>query len=160
MSDMAPKRSDDSPRYVVERGAHGYLVVSRTDGEEMTHKEFVWLQNIISLSLRAERIGEQRAEFAPKDDVDEIVTFLAQQHLDRRIPFKAFAQIVGVHTTTLSELSRGRRRGYLDIVRPWAYFLGFDIVAIPRALGKAVRRLVEDYLEEHTINTSVVDEER
>lgn len=161
MSDMAAKPRTEVSRYVVERHPHGYLVVSRRDEKEMTHQEYVWLKNVIALSLRAERIGEQRnpSLAARADEVDEVIKFLADQHSERRIPFKAFVDIMQMHPTTLSELSKGRRRGYLDVVRPWAYFLGFDIVAIPLSLGKVVRDLVTAHLKTNTLNTSVFEED-
>lgn len=149
-----PKHS----RYeVMNHPSHGYVMISRRDGQKMSQLEYKMVRNMLAVALRAEQIGVERSNTRERTsdfDVDEIILMLGHQHKARRIPLSHFSKIIGVHITTLTELYKGRRRAYLDLVRPWAYFMGFDIMAVPMPLKGAVRALVAAWMKENTVDTA------
>lgn len=158
MSEDFAEPNDKKSRYeVMNHPSHGYVMISRRDGQNVSHLEYKMIRNMLAVALRAEQIGiersnaiEQKTDF----DIDEIVMMLGYQHKARRIPFSHFSKVIGVHITTLTEVFKGKRRAYLDLVRPWAYFMGFDIMAVPMPLKSAVRALVAAWMKENAVDTA------
>lgn len=164
--DFAERMSkNDRARYIVENHpGHGFITIRRLDEKPMSHKEYVWVRNLISVSLRAERIGEVKQNAQPakriKDsDVDPIIKLLGAQHMERRISFKQISLLIGTHTSSMSDIFKGRRRPMLEIIRAWAYALGFDIMAVPVPLRSAVQAMCSAYLEENHLDTSYYKED-
>lgn len=150
MGDMAPRTNNTKSRYLVELDpVLGHVTVTPRYEDAMTAAEVIWLRAIIALSLKVESINTPRSNTIDDEkraqEPDRIVHFLSEQHRMRRIPMRQMSKAMGLHQSTLSSFNKGNTRAYLDVARPWAYMLGFDLIPIPVALRNVVWDLVNKH---------------
>ena len=159
---MAPRTNNTKSRYLVELDpVLGHVVITPRYEDAMTPAEVIWLRAIIALSLKVESINTPRSNTTPDgerpQEPDRIIHFLSEQHRVRRIPMRQMSRAMGLHQSTLSSFNKGNTRAYLDVARPWAYMLGFDLIPIPVALRDQVWELVSKYCEEQGMDPYLGD---
>lgn len=134
----------------------GHVVITPRYADAMTLPEAVWLRSIIAVSLKAESINAGRENSKSDEDrnqdVDAIVRFLTNQHRERRIPLRQMSSAMGLRSSTLTSFNSGNVRSYLDVARPWAFLLGFDLVPIPVGIRDEIWRRVYEYCDQNAIN--------
>lgn len=159
---MAPRTNNTKSRYLVELDpVLGHVTITPRYEEAMTPAEVIWLRAIIALSLKVESINTPRSNTIDDEkraqEPDRIVHFLSEQHRTRRIPMRQMSRAMGLHQSTLSSFNKGNTRAYLDVARPWAYMLGFDLIPIPVALRDEVWALVSKHCEEQGMDPYLGD---
>lgn len=149
------------------RMKNGDLLISRTDGEDLTFEEAQMFRDYTETALRVKnqreyqgiesKYGLRPDDFQPRTaisksgkevEIDELVVQVFEEQIKRGTANTHIAPLMGVHPTMLSNYRMGRTRPPLDTLRTWAYLMGFDILLVPMQLREQVRILIKNWRDE------------
>lgn len=144
------------PTYIVRRRTDGSIRVMRSDGEDCTSVEAVWLGAIITQKLREQALSDTFRELEAKTegitpggekfDVDPLIFAFEAERERQNVSRRALARAIYCsNESKLGAYVRGRSRPHMDVLRAWAYVLGLDILAIPRSLTPKVGELLKGW---------------
>lgn len=154
------------PLYAVTLTPEGAMRITRADGVPFDESDVAWLREELRNALRRKSLAStpimQRSALIDKRlaEQDKLSPPAARFHVDVMIleleveraktgyTRTALAKALFVPAQRMHDYVRGWARPQLDMLRNWAFMLGWDIMLVPRALRHEIDAGIERWLKD------------
>lgn len=146
--------------YAVNLTNEGAIRITRADGVPFSESDLPWLREELKNALRrkslagtpimqrsalidkqvaeADTLGKPAARF----HIDVMITDLETEREKTGYSRTALAKALFVPAQRIHDYCRGWARPQLDMLRNWAFMLGWDIILIPRDLRDEILEMI------------------